>query len=167
MFVIGATEKLSKELNKELEDPEKYNEIPDINKWHANLITINRRKCLIIINNATGINLTLFGLRKQQFDNIENVIKGSLKQLLQLIKVEDDIIKQLLDATDSFVYTETANSQILDMMDQVKLLVEDSTEGLKYEEIDAAEINYISNAELMYNLINNRPIESLREYFNH
>ncbi|WP_101842243.1 hypothetical protein [Halobacillus sp. Marseille-P3879] len=165
MFVIGATQKLTKELNKELEATEEYEDIAAINKWHGNLITINRRKCLILMNNQTGINLILFGLRKPQFENLHNVIKGSLKQLLQLIKVEDEIINQILSEADPLVYTKTDNQQILGMMNQVQLLVEEAAEGLKYEEIDAAEINYISNAELLFNPIGKPPVEALREYF--
>ncbi|MCP3027411.1 hypothetical protein [Halobacillus sp. A5] len=165
MFVIGATEKLSKEIHKDFEDLNEYKDTPLINRWHANLITINRRKCLILMNNKTGINLTLFGLRKQQFDNLNNVIKGSLKQLLQLIKVEEEIIDELLKQAEPFVYTNTDNRQVLCMMNQVQLLVEDAADGLKYEEIDAAEINYISNAELYFNPIAKTPVEALREYF--
>ncbi|WP_173918417.1 hypothetical protein [Halobacillus sp. Marseille-Q1614] len=166
MITIGLTQKLAKQLNIELKDPEEYKEIPEIKKWHANLITVNRRKCLIIMNNETGINLSLFGLRKQQFDNLENVFKGSLKQLLQLVKVEEDIIKEMLQATDQIVYTTTDNRRILGMMNEVKKVVEDSVEGLSYEEIDAAEINYICNVELIYGPLNaNTPVDVLRNYF--
>ncbi|MFC7319515.1 DUF6933 domain-containing protein [Halobacillus campisalis] len=166
MFVIGTTEKLYKEINKKTEAVTKYEEVPAIYKWQANLITINRRKCLIIMNNETGINLVLFGLRKQQFENLDNVIKGSLKQLLQLIKVEDQIIDQLLQEADPLVYTEADHPEVLEMMDQVKLLVEEATDGLNYEDIDAAEINYVSNAELLYSPTGNPPVEALREYYN-
>ncbi|MFG6147168.1 DUF6933 domain-containing protein [Halobacillus sp. B23F22_1] len=165
MFVIGATQKLTKEINKELETPEQYKEIPAIYKWHANLITVNRRKCLIIMNNQTGINLILFGLRKQQFENLNSVIKGSLKQLLQLVKVEEEIINELLENAEPIVYTKTDNRQVLGMMNQVQYLVEDATEGLDYEAIDASEINYVSNAELLFTPIGKPPVEALREFF--
>ncbi|MFD2923570.1 DUF6933 domain-containing protein [Halobacillus naozhouensis] len=166
MFVIGATQKLAKELDNELANPEQYQDVSDIYQWHANVITINRRKCLMLINNRTGLNLTLFGLRKQQFDNIENVIKGSLNQLFQLLKIEKEIADHMLEAAEQFVYTKTTNRQILGMMNQVKAMVEEAADGLEYEAIDAEEINYITNAELIYGPLEaHTPIETLRAYF--
>ncbi|WP_079528659.1 DUF6933 domain-containing protein [Halobacillus hunanensis] len=166
MFVIGATQKLVKEIKKELDDPEQYQEISNIYQWHANVMTINKRKCLMLMNNKTGINLTLFGLRKQQFDNIENVIKGSLNQLFQLLKIEREIADQMLEAAEQFVYTKTTSRQVLGMMNQVKVMVEEAANGLEYEAIDAEEINYITNAELIYGPLEaHTPVETLKAYF--
>ncbi|UOQ95248.1 hypothetical protein MUO14_10130 [Halobacillus shinanisalinarum] len=166
MFVIGATQKLAKELHQELEEQEQYKDIPKIYQWHANIITVNRRKCLMLMNNGTGLNLTLFGLRKQQFENIENVIKGSLNQLFQLLKVDKGISDHMLEAASEFVFTKTTNRQTLGMMNQVKALVEDAADGLEYEAIDAEEINYITNAELIYGPLKySTPVETLKNYF--
>ncbi|WP_082235874.1 DUF6933 domain-containing protein [Halobacillus massiliensis] len=166
MITIGLTQKLAKQLNIEPQNPEAFKETPKINKWHANLITLNRRKCLIFMNDETGITLSLFGLRKQQFENLESVFKGSLKQLLQLLKIEEHIIKEMLDSTEQIVFTKTDNRSVLGMMKEVKWFLEDSVEGLPYEEIDAAEINYITNAELVYSPLKEyTPVKTLREYF--
>lgn len=166
MFVIGATKKLQNELTKPIENVEDHNEVPEIYQWHANIVTLNRRKCLILMNNATGLNLTLFGLRKQQFEHLDSVIKGSLKQLFQLLDIEKEIADKMLDKADEIVYTKTKSRKVLGMMKEIKFFAEDSVQDQAYEEIDAAKINESSNKDLPFlNLEHNFPHKAFINYF--
>lgn len=166
MFVIGATKKLQNELTKPIEDVEDYHEVPEIYQWHANIVTLNRRKCLILMNNATGLNLTLFGLKKQQFEHLDSVIKGSLKQLFQLLDIEKEIADNMLDKADEIVYTKTTSRKVLGMMNEIKFFAEDAVQDQAYEEIDAAKINEFSNKDLPFlKLEHNIPYEAFINYF--
>ncbi|WP_326315807.1 DUF6933 domain-containing protein [Halobacillus sp. HZG1] len=166
LFVIGATKKLQNEIGQPIEKVEEYTEVPEIYQWHANIVTINRRKCLLLMNNATGLNLTLFGLRKQQFEHLDNVIKGSLKQLFQLLGIEKKIADQMLDATDEIVYTKTTSRKVLGMLNEIKFFSEDKVAGKAYEDIDAAEINEFNNKELVFsNLDQITPYKEFIRYF--
>lgn len=166
MFVVGATKKLQNEISKPIADVEEYQDVPEIYQWHANIITINRRKCLVLMNNQTGLNLTLFGLRKQQFKNLDDVIKGSLNQLFQLLEVEQSIRDQMLEAADEIVYTKTKSRKVLGMMNELKFMIEGHTEGLKYEEIDAVHVNKHNNKEFLFlALKHSYPYEEFVKYF--
>ncbi|MGR9048330.1 DUF6933 domain-containing protein [Halobacillus faecis] len=166
LFVIGATKKLQNEINQPIEDVEGYTDVPEIYKWHANVVTINRRKCLLVMNNATGLNLTLFGLRKQQFEHLDNVIKGSLKQLFQLLGIEKRIADQMLGAADEIVYTKTNSRKVLGMLNEIKFFSEDMAAGTAYEDLDAAEINKYNNIKLVFsNLDQITPYKEFIRYF--
>lgn len=166
MFVIGATKKLQNELSKPIEDVEEYSNVPEIQQWHANIVTLNRRKCLILMNNATGINLTLFGLKKQQFEHLDSVIKGSLKQLFQLLEIEKELADKVLDNADEIVYTKTKSRKVLGMMKEIKFFAEDAVQDQAYEEIDAAKINEFSNKDLPFlTLEHNIPYKAFINYF--
>ncbi|CDQ18675.1 hypothetical protein SAMN05192559_101710 [Halobacillus karajensis] len=166
MFVIGATKKLQNEINKPIENIEEYNEVPDIHQWHGNIVTLNRRKCLILMNNATGLNLTLLGLRKEQFEHLDSVIKGSLRQLFQLLDVEKGIADEMLAAADDIAYTKTNNRKILGMMNEIKFFTEDTVMGQAYEDIDAAEINNFNNKTLVFSgLDKQNPYDQFIAYF--
>ncbi|MYL49663.1 hypothetical protein GLV98_09195 [Halobacillus litoralis] len=166
MFVIGATKKLQNEIDQPIEEVEEYTDVPEIYQWHANIVTINRRKCLLLMNNATGLNLTLFGLRKQQFQHLDSVIKGSLKQLFQLLGVEKEIVDQMLGAADEIVYTKTKSRKVLGMLNEIKFFSEDMAAGKAYEDIDAAEINEYNNKELVFsNLDQITPYKEFARYF--
>ncbi|WLR48780.1 hypothetical protein LC065_06250 [Halobacillus litoralis] len=166
LFVIGATKKLQNEINQPIEEIEEYTDVPEIYKWHANVVTINRRKCLLIMNNATGLNLTLFGLRKQQFEHLDSVIKGSLKQLFQLLGIEKRIADQMLGAADEIVYTKTNNRKVLGMLNEIKFFSEDMAAGTAYEDLDAVEVNKYNNIKLVFsNLDQITPYEEFIRYF--
>ncbi|ARI75902.1 hypothetical protein HM131_03250 [Halobacillus mangrovi] len=158
MFVVGATKKLQNEISKPIADVEDYQDVPEIYQWHANIITINRRKCLVLMNNQTGLNLTLFGLRKQQFKNLDDVIKGSLNQLFQVLEVEQSVRDQMLEAADEIVYTKTKSRRLLGMMNDLKLMIESHTKGREYEDIDAVHVNKENN---------NNPYSALEHHFPH
>ncbi|MGP4059321.1 DUF6933 domain-containing protein [Halobacillus sp. H74] len=166
MFVIGATKKLQNELRKPIEDVEEYNNVPEIHQWHANIITLNRRKCLLLINNETGLNLTLFGLRKQQFEHLDSVIKGSLQQLFQLLEVDQEIADYMLGAADEIVYTKTKSRKTLGRMNEIKFMIESKIEGMNYEEIDAVEINeFCNNKLILTSLKEKNPYDTFAKYF--
>ncbi|WP_181347618.1 hypothetical protein [Thalassobacillus sp. CUG 92003] len=166
MFVIGTTQKLAKELNKTLE-PQDHVETPEINKWHMNMFKWNDRKCVLLMNDKTGLNLLLFGLEKEQFENIDNVLKGSLKQLLQLLELDQEIKDQFLEASEEIVYTKTSNRRVLGMMREIKTTVESMLEGVSYEDVDAADINRMNNMDRIFTALQNQtPSKVVEQYFN-
>lgn len=165
LFVVGSTKKLQDEIDKPIVDSEEYKEVPEIYQWHANLIKINRRKCLILMNNQTGLNLTLFGLRKEQFDNLDEVIKGSLNQLLQVLELDPSIMFQMLNAADDIVYTKTTSRQVLGLMNELKYFIEGRTEGLSYTDIDAVEINKKNNDIIFSPLKHQKPYDTFVKFF--
>lgn len=145
MFVIGTTQKLKKEIDQQLMNAEDYREVPEIYKWHANIFMINGRKCLLLMNDATGLNLTLLGVDEPQFDNIGNVIRGSLQQLFTILGIDEEISDQMLNASEEIVYTKTKSRKVLGLMNEVRYAIEARAEGLDYESIDAVEINQSNN----------------------
>ncbi len=167
MFLIGITQKAANEINKPVAELAQYSEeATDICQWHMDIVTINRRKCLILINNETGLNLTLFGLRKQQFENIDHVIRGSLKQLFQLLEVKETVIEYMLKQAEELYYAEPKSEEVLSLIKEVKLKVEEKTKGLSYEEIDAVAINFHNNCNADYpGLDFEKPYEMFAKYF--
>ncbi|MBN8236184.1 hypothetical protein JF544_13040 [Halobacillus kuroshimensis] len=165
MFVIGATKKLQNELKSPVRDLNEYQDVPDLYKWHANMITVKGRKCLMLMNNETGINLTLFGLQKEQFEHLDNVIKGSLQQLFQLLDVDKKAAYYILDATDEIVYTKTDNRSVMGMMNETKARIDHTVRDLSYEEIDAVALNKDNNVFPMSPLKHLDPVTTLNKYF--
>ncbi|WP_226581711.1 DUF6933 domain-containing protein [Halobacillus litoralis] len=167
MFVIGATKKLQNELNYPIQDIEKYQHVSDIYKWHANIVTLQNKKCLILFNDATGLNLTLFGLETPQFEHFDSVIKGSLRQLFQLLGIDKSLEEELLKADKEIVYTKTSSRKILGMMTEIKTIIEYTIENKNYDQIDAVEVNEHNNKELIFNSLKHQtPYETFINYIN-
>ncbi|SEA06718.1 hypothetical protein SAMN05421743_102360 [Thalassobacillus cyri] len=165
MMQIGVTAKMAKELKKEVQ-PADAVDGPRIYQWHMNFFTIQRRKCILLMNDETGLNLTLFGLKQEQFKNMDQVIMGSLRELLRLLKVDQVIIDDFLEAGQEIVYTKTHDRSVLGMMNEIKLGMEHSLQGLSYDEIDAIEVNEENNRFILSPLKELKPLDTLIAYYN-
>ncbi|MFD1019906.1 DUF6933 domain-containing protein [Thalassobacillus hwangdonensis] len=161
MMQIAVTKKMAKELKKDIQDADTV-ELPDIYRWHMNLFKIGNRKCVLLMNDATGLNLTLLGLKKEQFENIDQVIMGSLRELLKLLNVKQEIIDHMLDAGSELIYTNTHNRSVLGMMNEISYYIEAQIEGKSYDDIDAVDMNEQNNGFLLKGEI---PIEKFKQHF--
>lgn len=165
MFVIGATKKLQNELKSPVRDLNDYQDVAGIYRWHANLITVKGKKCLLLMNNETGVNLTLLGLKEEQFEHLDNVIKGSLQQLFQLLDIDKKAAYYILDATEEIVYTKTENRSVIGMMNEIKARIDEMVHDLTYEEIDAVALNKGNNTIPMGPLNHIDPVTAVNKYF--
>ncbi|GGC96817.1 hypothetical protein GCM10007216_29500 [Thalassobacillus devorans] len=164
MMQIGATAKMAKELKREIQSADSV-EVPKIYQWHMNFFTIQRRKCVLLMNDETGLNLTLFGLKQEQFKNIDQVLMGSLRELLRLLKVDQTIIDDFLEAGQEIVYTKTHDRRVLGMMNEVKSYMEHGIIDQSYDEIDAIKVNEENNQIILSPLKKMVPLDTLNDYF--
>ncbi|ERJ12117.1 DUF6933 domain-containing protein [Haloplasma contractile] len=113
MFVIGATAKLQKEINREIKNYEDYVDIIPLNKWICNVFKVSRYKCVIFMNVETRYCVILFRLRKKEFTQIETLFKEQLAQNLKNDGVNEIIIKKYFENFNEITYTKTYSRSIL------------------------------------------------------
>ncbi len=111
MFIIGATKKLQKELNRQIEtfDEKKEN---NINLWIGNLFKISRYKCVIMMNCETRYCVVLFRMRKKEFENIEALFQQQLRRNLKYDGISNEKINGYLKES-KYLYTNTFSRSIL------------------------------------------------------
>ncbi|MFL6556094.1 MAG: DUF6933 domain-containing protein, partial [Bacillus sp. (in: firmicutes)] len=63
MFIIGATQKVLKELKIAATPDVKISK--SLNEWHLNLFKIGRYQCLILINDLTLYSVVIPGVKKK------------------------------------------------------------------------------------------------------
>ncbi|SDJ33445.1 DUF6933 domain-containing protein [Salimicrobium halophilum] len=167
MFTIGVTEKLAKSLPMDREEIDK-SDIPDIYRWQMNQFVLEDTEGLILMNDRTAVTLILFGLEKEQYENIDNVLRGSLKQLLQMLHVKEESKDDLLEQSKKITLTKTDNRRTLGRMNEALKMMERFTDGRTYEEVDAVEVNRWMNEEMLYlTLEHKNPIDELNRYYDH
>ncbi|SIS40470.1 DUF6933 domain-containing protein [Salimicrobium flavidum] len=165
MFTIGVTEKLAASLPMKREEFDKR-ELPEIYRWQMNHFTFGDRDGLILMNDRTALTLILFGLEEQQYENIDNVLRGSLKQLLQMLDVKEEYKKDLLDHSKKVILTKTDNRRTLGRMKESLKFLEAFTEDKSYDEIDAVEMNRWMNEEMIFSTLENTyPVKELNHYY--
>lgn len=102
---IGLTKKLIDQLKIET----KVNkEEKDLFSWTTNLITINRRKTVVVVvNDSSGYGFVLYGLKAKEFANLEELIKSGIRTSLENFNVKKEIISKYIEDAEECIYTKT------------------------------------------------------------
>ncbi len=136
MISIQCTKKLLKEVGQE----HKEAIIPTVplGCWHANLLILDRRKCVLFTNDQTRYSLLVPGLKKPDFKMLDEVFGQALFTSLLRDGFSQKAIEAVLDEIREIALTTTSNRSVLgtmnDMTNIIKWRVRE--EGLLNIDID-------------------------------
>ncbi|WP_315078605.1 plasmid pRiA4b ORF-3 family protein [uncultured Clostridium sp.] len=101
---IGLTKKLidTLKIKAEINKVEK-----DLFTWTANLITLSRRKVVIVVNDYSRYGFVLYGLKAKDFANLEEIIINGIKTSLEMINIKDEIVSKYIEEAGKITYTKT------------------------------------------------------------
>lgn len=119
---LGITKKFADVMGiKKLENIENYK--PSINMWHGSLKFINRKKCIMFMNDLTRYTIFLYGIKKKDLDCLENVFIDSLIDTMRSDNFPHESIMKLVDNIKSFNIIKTNNKSVGgSIMDHFKTL---------------------------------------------
>jgi hypothetical protein len=139
MIQLRLTDKLRKQIGVKpsvLSEPQV--ESTGLGHWTLNLFTVGRRKAVIFVNDKTLYSFVLYGLRKDNPHNFDEVFLNGLVQLLTFDEFTDQQIKLLLSEYTEIEYTKTNSRQVLgninDLIFHYQYLI-DSAGGLEYADL--------------------------------
>lgn len=93
--------------------------------WHANLVFVNKRKHIVLINDLSRLSLTLAGIRSTQYKNLENIFKEQLKNYLISENINNSTINEYLNECNEAVYTTTNNRSVLGTLNDIVLIMQE------------------------------------------
>ncbi len=135
MQLIRCTQKLLKELK--IKPTEKSPKFGYIGGWHANLLRIDRRKCVLFTNDQSLYSFFVPGLKKPEFVHFDEVFRQNLFKCLLNERFSQDQIEKVLAEYRKIKFAKTKNRSVLGSMNdlafQVKYRIEASG-GLNYFE---------------------------------
>jgi len=162
MAQIQCTQKLLKELK--VKQEEIQYESPILANWYANILLIDRRKCVLLTHQNTLYSVFIPGLKKPDFMHFpevlgQNVFKNLLKEEIPQAQIE-----QVLNEFQTLSYTKTSNRSVLgsmkDLAFQINYYVSDDG-GLN--NINSYELNYHLNRTPMSAIEHTYPIDSFKK----
>ena len=103
-MLIQCTKKLLDELN--IKSEWQGDEEP-LFSWHANLITVNRRKTIVIVNDKNRYVILLHGLKAKDFKNLDTPIVQAIRETFQQECIKDEIIEQFIQHAKEINFTKT------------------------------------------------------------
>ena len=116
MQLIRCTRKLLKELKQE---PKEAVEIDGLlGGWHANLLTIERRKCVIVLNDATLYTLFIPLLKKPDFQTFHFTFGQHLLKNIMYEGFNQKQIEAVLDENHEIKFAKTNSRSVLGTMNE-------------------------------------------------
>jgi len=161
MQLIRCTQKLLKELGQE---PTNIVPIKSfLGSWHANLLLVERHKCVLATNDSTLYTIFIPYLKKAEFEAFHLIFNENLYKNLIFEGFTEKQIEAILNEYQDIKYAKTNNRSVLgsmnDMKSQLKFHIQMSG-GLK--STDIFELNHRLNRTIFGAIQYKHPIELLR-----
>jgi hypothetical protein len=164
MRIIHCTRKLLKELDVPIVEPDKI-PLPTkgLGNWYANLLRIDRKKCLMFTNEKSLYTFLVPKVLKANLKDIEQEFLINLSCNLQTEGFGLEVINRVMHEYQEIGFSKTSNRQVLGSMNQLafeyEVLIEQK-EGLG--NIRILELNKHINRTIMGALKYKYPIEELK-----
>jgi len=112
-MLIQCTKKLLDELNIK---PVSHIDEEPLFSWHANLMTVNRRKTVVLVNDKNRYVIVLYGLKAKDFKKFDVVIIDAIRETLQDECIKDEIIGEFI--SKQITYAKTKNRSMVARMNK-------------------------------------------------
>lgn len=121
MIAMQCTQKLLKEVGQEYQGT--INPTVPLGCWHANLLVLDRRKCVLFTNDKTRYTFLAFGLKKPDFKMLDEVFRQGLFKNLMRDGFSQEAIEKVLDEIREIVFTRTSNRSVLGTMNDMSSII--------------------------------------------
>jgi len=163
-MILHCTQKLLKELGT---PPLQTSDVPTIGlgNWYANLLLIDRRKCVLFTNEKTLYSFLLPNVKKENLKNIADEFLLNLNLNLQAEGIPIEVIGRVMLEYTDIGFARTANKKVLGSMNEFTFQYKDiiMNRYARIEQVNALELNKEINRTIMGGINYLKPIESLLE----
>jgi len=115
--ILRCTKKLLSELKENTSDSKDL--FSDIISWHANLLRIDRRKCVLFTHDTTLYSFFVHGLKKPDFENVREVFRQNLLKSLIVEEIPQKQIETFLETTRDIRISKSNNRSVLGSMNDL------------------------------------------------
>ncbi|HRX22275.1 MAG TPA: plasmid pRiA4b ORF-3 family protein [Syntrophomonadaceae bacterium] len=114
-MLIQCTKKLLDELG--IKNPLQKEE-PGLFSWHANLITFNRRKTMVMVNDNNRYAIILYGLKKRDFEHLNEIILAGIRNVFRDEGIDEAVIDEYLSRSGEMVFARTRDRSSITRVNQ-------------------------------------------------
>jgi len=163
MRIIRCTQRLLKELGISPIDIEaSVSESEGLGNWYANIIRLDRKKCLLFTNEKTLYTFLIPGVLKRDLKNIKNEFVSNLIFNLQNEGFGLEVVDRVRDEYKEIDFAKTASKSILGSMNDFALQYEVFLPEAGIEHVKILHLNQKINKAPMSAINYDHPIERLK-----
>jgi hypothetical protein len=159
-LLIHCTQNLLAEIPERLNDPAASGE-----SWHANLLRIDRRKCVLFTHDTTLYSVFVPALKKPEFEHLDEVFGQRLFKALLWDEFPQTQIERMLEGCCLIRFTRSANRSVRGSMNDMRFQIGwhvDDEGGLA--NVDLAQFHHRLNRITFGAIGYAYPVERFREY---
>lgn len=142
---IGCTKKLLDTLAVPLSDQTETN---DLFCWSANLITINRKKAVVVVNDSNRFGFVLYGLKAKDFKGLKTHIENGIRRCLGHENIKEEVIQAYFDQAQELVFTKTRGRVAVARLNKACGVVECFGDRLDPAELYQSHVTRAINSDL-------------------
>ncbi len=120
MLTLQCTQKLLKKLNTDI-SPVK--DTDPITLWHANLLTLDRRKCVLFTNDKTRYSFLVPGLKKPEFQILGEIFLDNLFRCMLNDGIPQKGVEKVLNTCSSYCFTKSSSRSVLGTMNDMASII--------------------------------------------
>lgn len=79
--------------------------------WHANILRINRRKALVLVQDTSHYQVIVYGLKAKDFKQLDTLIPKAISSVLLSDEVNPQLVDAYLSAGGAFAYSKTQGAK--------------------------------------------------------
>jgi len=164
MKIIHCTQKLLKELDVPIIEPDKTHlDYQGLGNWYANLIRIDRKKCLLFTNEKTLYSFLIPHVKKANLKNIVDEFMINLSFNLQYEWFSLEVISKVMQEYKEIGFAKTASRKVLGSMNELAFQYEVMIMGKEgLGNVKILELNHSVNRVILGAIKYARPINALK-----
>lgn len=86
--------------------------------WHANLITVNHRKTVVLVNDKNRYSIVLYGLKARNFQRFDEHILEAIKETFREECIKDRVVEEFINYSKGITFTKTKNRSMVAKMNK-------------------------------------------------
>jgi hypothetical protein len=111
-------------------------EIDPLLSWSANLLTLNRRKAIAVVNDASRYGFVLYGLTAKNRKELNTLLLQGVRACLEAEHIAPAIIdRYIVDCGETIVFSKTANRSLVARLNKFCERVDWFSENMCTEEV--------------------------------
>ena len=151
----------------ELRSPEGHDQLPrSLLAWHAHAVNIDRRKAVVLMNNATRYPVVIYRPKPKDFARMKDLMREAIIAALRMEGVRETVIERYMADAGKIEFSKTANRRMVAKTNQAVYAMslmydylDESTLIQRYSSIAAGRHFQLSPEEGCF-----RPISRMIEY---
>ena len=144
-MLIQCTKKLLDELG--IKPTVMSDELP-LFSWHANLITINRRKTIVLVNDSNRYIIVLHGLKAKDFKNLNKILIDSIRETLLEECIKPEIVEKYISQSPKITYYKTKGRSAVAKLNKACETVQFCDNSFKSDTINQSDVSIATGGYL-------------------